>query len=65
MSPSYLKEQFYELVQRLPEDAGWDEVFYAICVRIAAEHVLGSPVALPAFAQLALRARTSQCAEEA
>lgn len=65
MSPSYLKEQFHELIQRLPEDAGWDDVFYAVCVRIAAEHVLGSPVALPAFAQLALRARVPQHAEEA
>ena len=62
--PLHLKEQLYEIIERLPDDAGWDDVFYAMCVRLAAEQILGSPVALPAVARVALRPGMSRFTEE-
>ena len=58
-----LKQQMHDLIDRLPATATWDDVFYAVCVRVAAEQVLDGGAALPIFTKVALRTRPAQPAE--
>ena len=55
----------HDLIDRLPANASWDDVFYAVCVRAAAEQVLGGGTSLPIFTKVALRTRPGKHSNQA
>lgn len=60
-----VKQQMHDLIDRLPTNASWDDVFYAVCVRAAAEQVLGGGTSLPIFTKVALRTRPGKHSNQA
>ena len=63
-SPS-VKQQMHDLIDRLPANPSWDDMFYALCVRVAAEHALGGGTALPIFTKVALGTRPAKQSNQA